>query len=407
MNFNRLKEFVLVPSIVNCVGYKIISNDFIHYSFIKLEKSKKGFNILSKKDDIKDINELLNQLDSSIPMILSIDGRYIINKKIQVSENDSEEKILKNILPNAVTNDFYLQKNVSATDGQTFVSVIRRDTLDNILDIFLKDNKNIIECSLGPNSLKFLSEYFNKNELNILSGYSIHLIEGNINFINESIETSTISEINFHETNIKENLFLTLSVGLNFFRTFLEINNPSLLLKEKKRKFIDQNISKSLSYFILGFIFILLLGNYIYFSHLNKKYNELNSQSIIDKSITDKYKQLQKEIEEKSTLIELTGLKSTQHSSFYVDHLAKELPRGIVLTELNFQPYEINRSNTENPLFNYKKIAVTGNCNTSISLNDWIKKIQNEKWVNKIAISNYLHDPEKERAQFLLDISIK
>ena len=123
--------------------------------------------------------------------------------------------------------------------------------------------------------------------------------------------------------------------------------------------------------------------------------------------VSNKYNSLKKEIEEKNKLLALTGLKSIQNSTFYSDFLAHSLQKGIILTELNFQPVELNRSDADILLFKYKEIWINGICTSSLVLNDWIKILKSEKWVDKIVISNYIHDPEKAKAIFNLDIYIK
>ena len=102
----------------------------IDASIVVLKKSK---NLVDLKDTFTGIDTyegIFEHLKPGMPLYLSLNGRGILHKKLQ-SGNGSDS--INQLLPNASPDDFYMQA-YKIDENERIVSVIRKDTLNTILD---------------------------------------------------------------------------------------------------------------------------------------------------------------------------------------------------------------------------------------------------------------------------------
>lgn len=117
---------------------------------VVLKKNKAQISIEQKEAGLNSIEELSKVIDANCPIVLLINGKGIIHRKITVSETDELLAILNKVLPNANIEEFTIQKT-AINESEAFISVIRTNALNEIVEAFKKAKLlAITECFLGP-----------------------------------------------------------------------------------------------------------------------------------------------------------------------------------------------------------------------------------------------------------------
>jgi hypothetical protein len=57
--------------------------------------------------------------------------------------------------------------------------------------------------------------------------------------------------------------------------------------------------------------------------------------------------------------------------------------------------------------FEKQSIMISGNCQRSTALNDWMKEVKKAKWVSDVVLINYKQDNAADDGGFLLEIKLK
>ena len=81
----------------------------------------------------------------------------------------------------------------------------------------------------------------------------------------------------------------------------------------------------------------------------------------------------------------------------------------ITWTNLEIHPIKKKEANDESEVmyFENKIIRITGNCQQSTDLNDWMKSVKQDTWVADAKLLNYQQDNAKDNGLFLLEIVLK
>jgi hypothetical protein len=386
------------------------SAERIEFRGVVLKKEKTNVSILSEFQEIFSINELLNLVGREVPLSISITGNAVIHRKINVNDGDTDKIVLQKVLPNANVEDFYLQTLPPVLDGQSFVSIVRKDVADKLLNLLLEHNYFILQCSFGPFKIENIFPLLNLNEGNFITGiYRFGIAGERIQSMDLRImDENSDKEIVIGENSLKEKYFIAYGSAIDYFLEKTFERNTILSVKNSNSEFHDKKIFYLHGWSVLISFFLLLLINYFIFDSYSKRSDRFKSEIILKQGEVRRFKMLQNEISRKRILLESSGLLDASKTSFYSDQLALDLPNSILLTDLNIQPLTKKMSNGEDKLvFSPKVILVAGNCKKSHELNDWIKLLKTKKWVNDLAIVNYSQDKEEGLGRFNLELKIK
>ena len=80
------------------------------YNFVLVKYINNKIKILEKQPELTNFNELLKFLKKKYPVIITLNGKGILIKKIAVNSKLKNEEIFRQVFPNAKLDDFYIQK---------------------------------------------------------------------------------------------------------------------------------------------------------------------------------------------------------------------------------------------------------------------------------------------------------
>ena len=115
-----------------------------------------GGSFVLSKGDVNfelDINDFKKEDISKLPVVLTIEGKGVLHKFVETSIDKIK---LRNIIPNIKEEDFYV--NYTPNEIGTWVSIIRKDLVSNILEEKGVLIDNIVDLYLGPTGIQWLTE---------------------------------------------------------------------------------------------------------------------------------------------------------------------------------------------------------------------------------------------------------
>ncbi len=396
------------------IGIEIIllpDNGF-EINAIVLEKEKSLLRVVKKINAVSSISELATIIDLKMPLILVINGKGIIHRKVNINDTDTTTTLLNKVLPNATKADFYIQQQ-SLDLLQAFISVVRASAIDEVIEK-LKEKKiiNIVSCLLGPFSinklLPFIDNTFIHNEQLHFGNYNLQIREQQITEI-KFLETPSKVVFYIAEEEVEPNLLIAFGAALSYFTNVDNgiLNAPKI--EQAKEEFKQKQLFNKILVAMLGVSFCILMVNYFVFTSYWTDATKLSSQLVQNQAVLSQYDTLKKEFEQKKEFLEQNGLLENAKTSYYADKLAETLPNSIKWTDLIIHPLKKKEANdeTKNLFFENKLIRISGKCQRSLDLNEWMKIVKRYLWVADLKLIDYKQDNALDAGLFLIQLTLK
>jgi hypothetical protein len=367
--------------------------------------------IVSNVSGNTDYSTISKDINRDIPVNIVISGHGIISKKIAVEGIKGNELIHK-VLPNANEKDFYIQ-NIEADNNHVFISLVRKEAIDKILQELSELKLEVISCSFGPfcisNILPIIcSEANNRNSLLKTESYNINVKDGKIDSIQIVDVSPERGAYKIGEDELEERYLLSYSSAMRYF-TQDSIPHPIISkIESSASNYIEKRIFSLFYKRVLASALFILLVNYFLFNHFFNKQNELQAQLDTQKSSIEKYDTLKSVLSEKEDFLQKSGFLGEPKTSFYADQLAKDIPPAITLNQMNINPLKKSKNPEDDGLsFTSGVINLLGICKNIIEFNNWIKILKELNWVKELKVLNYNHDKEGDQNRFSVEIVIK
>jgi len=392
-----------------CLEIFIDSGEEWICNFIAIKNKNKKQIVVSEEHIGLGSTEMLKKIGKNkIPLCLVINGKGVISKKIQCSnDNVNEESIIQKVLPNAKQGDFYMRKYPS-TDNEAFVSLIRRSMLTEVLDLLNKNKISPVEVFWGPFSISSVISLTDMHQGELITEHYKFTVENS-----QIIEFAQIEDSNTIQKKLcigdeKLELQSLVSFGtlINHFYTNKAKNTSQIpAVTEAENNFIYATQFSKTIQFSSVFVFVVLLVNFILFNYYNRKQQDLSSKVARYSDLLINQDTLKKTLESKMELIGKSGLLESSKISFYADRIASVVNEGITLSKLEVNPMkEISGQSGDESGYSFTNdtIEISGTAKNSTYLNEWIKDIKVYKWVKDITIKNYNRDNSLKPASFTI-----
>ncbi|MEM7104357.1 MAG: hypothetical protein AAF502_14560 [Bacteroidota bacterium] len=339
------------------------SADGISFNVVVLNKRKDSVSITLKASG-NSLESLSEQLNPDIPVFLSIKGKGILQKKLEVDGLD-KSTAFKNAFPNSKPEDFLITK--SQGPGSETLSIIRKKEMVTFLE-----------------------------RLNTLG---INVLSTNIDKQHDIEDWSFLEQ-----EQLEESLKLPLALALEGLHFSVGTEAESDIDAKRIQAFFYKKLFSNLSVILLAACFGLLLINGLLFTH----FHSLNQTVALEKSSLDQKTKLLQALKVKTQLITDNRLNRKSRTSFYADRIALDLPQNISFTKVILFPEKQDNKKTPDqiPVFSRETIKIIGMCNGCLDVQQWRKTLNNQTWVVDIQIVNCGLD-EQGNGRFELDIITK
>ena len=363
--------YVLGVSIINDVSeYQLMQILFINDE-LKIEKRRFSTTI----DE-----EFRDYLKKDYPVILHVEGSNIINKQVENKTGYRNDLIFK-----ANLNEFYFYEYHQNKD--IFISVTRKQSIDAIMRQLSDLNLYVIHLSFGSfvmaNLLAIIKEYPTISS----SNYTLNIDDNEILSFRNDSPTDIEYIINGDTFNQRELPLLAAFFDYKFPNPSIEFDTE--FLTENNTEFKFKKRFKIAAVFTLVFFLISLLASHLlmglYLDSLAEKKSEyaLSQQTIVEVNILKEEKEL------KEKILKTSGISNKSFITKYVADIGNSIPKDITLNAIHVMPSQKKIKPKEKINFNISSIIINGETNNDLAFNDWLKKIEDFLWVNKMDIHKY------------------
>jgi len=368
------------------------TDDALSYYTLVVKKKGNTLTIISSAM-YDDLESLLKDPNTKLPVILLMDGKGVLNKKIDF-KNDADIAWKKNVDFNSIYFTEY------KTPDASFMSFSRKKNIDDIILQMQQSKLQIVDFYLGPLLSSLLQKTLAREE--IVSGDTVLLFNnGSLSEIKKQ-STAILQNYTFAESTLSQHHLPLYGAALHFFL------KPVQVSKNESESISTENIiyQKSFNYFgvgMLGMFFIALLTSYMLIQYYLGENAKLNEQNLFSNQTYEYIVNLEKQKEQKLEILNKTGQLSKNFLSFYVYELSKSSPSSISLTNLEIFPVPKEIKPTEKVNIIPNLIMIKGFTASGPSLDGWLTELKKMKWIKKFEIVSIKKD-KKNIQQFELKI---
>ncbi|MBC7862011.1 MAG: hypothetical protein IAF38_03500 [Bacteroidia bacterium] len=353
---------------------------------------------------------LLKLKDKNTPIVLCVDGKGILNKKLNFSLEDLDETVAGKVIPNANADDFYYEA-ISINETSSLVSMMRRSIIDPILEKLKEKGLFVTECHLGPLVIGCIGSVLTKDADTsdlIFRNYKLVISKEGVLEIGAVTQDTKIPETE-NENGTQKNL-LIFAGACSYFSgwSFTHAKTHCPIVNERKTDFTEKKKFSFYATTAVIFFLVTLLINFFVFQHFHNKKQQLESQIGWQENALKSYDELKKNLDEKMTFALGSGILSPDNLAFLSDQLGSTVPTDIKLNRMTVFPLEKKMENgDEHSSFNKQLISVKGQSLSGSGINDWIKRIKQKDFVKEVLLTNYKQDDENAKGFFSLEITLK
>jgi len=402
---NFLDKYKLIKG-QTAFGVELIFNTKDSYTLIavELKATKEGVEVSRRFIDVT-MEELAKKNTKKVPVYFSIGGKGVIHKKVKAEANVQHQELLNQVLPNASMKDFYLQKS-KIKGFEYWVSVIRKDVLDNVINNIKNVNLFGVQLFLGPFVLENTVQFLDKMVL-LTTSHELLIENNNIIQLDSLGSVSNGEEYNVEGEIINSHELIAFGSAFYHFVPAAKLT-PVFCneVEEIHEEYMNKNKLMAVGFALVAFFFVMVMVNLMVSQSLEKTHNKLQYQVNSKRKYITELTALEKDLKIKEQFIQGSGVARASKISYYTDQIALSVSEAIQLNQLFVNPLEKRINKVEDINFQFNNIKISGTVSRSIELNNWIKELKKYDWIAEINIISFIQDNLKTAGEFELEIII-
>ncbi len=383
----------------------MINDEGRSYNYLKIQRKGDNIKIVDRRCDINIITEIVNKIETGTRVIITINGRGVLVKKIELKDQKIDKHVLlSKFFPHANEGDFIID-TLKVDEESMLASIIRKDVINEILNLFDKIKCFILKVTPGPLNISNILPLINISNPKLLIGdHKFLVLDDRINDYTLARYRKQEQMISIQGEVLNEKLIIAFA---GFFSSITENTSQSDLpvILNSRRELKFYNYYKHGIYFLSIALFASLLINFLMFAKYSNDNELLEAEVDTYKELIVEVESLEKSINLKKELVSTAGILNKQILSYYLDQLAECLPEKIVLHDISVFPAEMDKR-TKKLSFDAGVILVEGETNEPLLLNNWIYILKDKRWIRKIDILEFDHNKPEETGKFRFEISL-
>lgn len=373
-NFGNIKKLASISV--------YLKGDELRLDALVLKFVKGEIEIQEEFNDLNSIEQLTTKIGVQIPYVLNFNGKGVLNRKVENSENKYQSVLL-----NANASDFYFTEYLQA--NELYISVVRKTVVKQIVTEFQALKGQVIFVSSGPFLIAGISTYIGKPSYT-LHNYILTFEKDKLTAFKKGVNVEK-HRYSIGGQSVSNESLSALANGVQFFNpsTQFTLPNDTLIFDKNYEEAKQKVIFKQFGFFMLGFFLVLLLGNYLYLNYLNKTFQ--TNAFLLAEYTEDfaKINELEEEKTRKEILLRTSGVLTKKYISFYLVEIAESVPKEIVFNQLTIKPIKKEIKDKHKIEIDNQLILVNGVSKSSSYLSDWISDLKKIEWINKVEIVDY------------------
>lgn len=363
---------------------------------------KKGELVIMDTQSFDELETLPNLAKVSVPIYLIYNTDSVVTKN--TTSNFEDRAAVEQVFPGLNFENFFYQ--ISKLKDLSYISVVKKQDVENYLAQLKKMKFNVGGFSLGPCSLNAILDYlkndfiFTNTDKVILNGVS----DANLSISRK--KDSSVSTYNINGLSVKNTEVMAFSGILSFLTSNkMAASNFGDVAQNLQSEFATSRTFGILLRSSLGFILLLLLSNFLLFnfyfdrvqlSKENLAFENENKKNLI--AVRDRVTEKEKKVDAVLSL-------SNSRTSFYLDKLGVSVPKSILLTELHYQPITKPVRESKPIQLDENRILVMGTSISSEDFSSWITHLETIEWIGSVETLDYDYK-NKNTSNFKIKISV-
>lgn len=336
-------------------------------SYCLLKQRGEGLHIEDHKFEVRDYD--LNQF-KNIPIVVNISGQGVITKAVSAAF-DNNRSLIDRSFPGLDQGEFYIQY---AQDS--FCSIIRKDLVNKIL-LELNSMGNVVGVVLNHFAVLEAKNLIKNSTVFSFSNMEFSFTDKNVTTV---ISKSSKNSFDVDGIQLQDEEFSAFSAAYQ-----MVLNEDAVWVEGLPLDSIDEFIQKSIFHKLkIGVPLLLLTVLLINFFLFSKFYSEniaLNDFMGKNGKLIFELDSLKSQVEIKENYLNSESWFSSSKNSFYLDRLATTIPKEISLISVNVSP-QIENESSNTLEFNKNEILIEAKGESTIDVNSWVHRLDNEYWVD-------------------------
>lgn len=391
--FQKIKKQLVTVSKVAGLTIELKGNDLLHWNMIILEKQQDSIEIISRITTKIGLKNLSSIIGKKLPLTINIIGKGIIHKPIAPFPTSPENAFMQ-ALPNASTADFVYQ--IDASDSVYWISIIRKKVLEDILEIVQKQGFHIVGLSIGIMGLRHILPLIDTRQGELEVGqYHLQIQEQEIQQLAKLPSPARGAIIVANEP-LDRVLLSSFAIAFQVLVAIPILIFNTHSIKQARQNYFYHQLFKLLGGSFLIALFLVLLVNFAAFAWLNQQNQRLNTSLTYQQNQLAQLDSLKQRYENKQAFFQQNNVLKASRIAYYMDRIGQSIPQGVQLTNMSiFPPKGKNKREQKTAFqFHHYVISMAGISQKSVYLNQWIKILEQLKWVEQVKVLPYSEQAE-------------
>ncbi|RED45646.1 hypothetical protein [Seonamhaeicola aphaedonensis] len=332
----------------------------------------------------EDFDEIIEKhLGKDCPIVLHIDGSNIVNKSIENKTGYRNELVFKGNL-----NDFYFYEYKQ--NSEVFASVSRRQHVHGLLEQIKGKGFFVVHLSIGPFVLANLFKFLKQDDTVSLSNLTLNIKNGQlVSFKNGSIDNKAYI-INGDRFDAWELPLLASFFDYTFPMPSIEFNQDFLL--ESKTEYKFKKWFRVAGIFCLAFILGSLTISHFLMDSYTSKLSDKRTRHAITQNTLSEINALKQKKELKEKILMNNGMNNKSFITKYIADIGNSTLPGITLNAINIMPLTKKIKPEKKIDYTINTIILKGEVTNDNIFNEWVKKLEQLTWKEKISIDDYIQE---------------
>ncbi len=383
------------PSEILVVEYSFGDTDKLYATHLKSKGNEVN---LEGSYAASSVQEILALSSFSCPVQIIFTGKKVLSKKVEAKDNAEEDELKARAFPSISKENLIFQID-ELDEGKFVVSAIRQDIALKVIDEIKSLKLEVLDVALGDYTNWPLLSQSAKSTTRV-GRYDIDL-----NFNALKVVENDDKEVQLFDQTIHPNYTASFLYGIQSLATHRFSSELPLMANSRIEWKYGQFFKKGILVAAL-FFFVLLLINFLLYTHYSSKNSELNQLTHIFDSQFNEVALLKNAYEEKNEFLKVNGATNSRVGRLG-DEIASIMPKELSLSKMAFQPV-LKVLKKENLVrFSRNEIQIQGSTENYASFQGWLTRLRGLVWVGDIEIVGYQETDSRHKADFSITIKLK
>lgn len=387
------------------VEIQLLGKNGFQVRAVQLKREQQNLKLVNTYPATDNLEQLLANLPKGIPLAIVFTGKGVLQKKL-INKAQQESNYLQQAIPNANSADF----NYQIYPGRlvSWLAIVRKEVVEEWINQFTKLGYSILSINVGIPIVQAVLPIIQNQETPLPIGlYDLKIEQNEIIEINPRVGRPLDHLVLGNESLISD-LLPAFSAAFQFLAG---LKNP--LINDHHTPVAIENYQYEQRFKLTGWIglisiFLLLLANFLIFSWLNHKNQRLGAALSYHQQQLQQLDTLQATYHQRKAFFQQSSMMELSKTSFYADQIGYSVPEGIKLKKLQVFPMVGNTQREREKSWQFKssEIYIKGNSKQSITLNNWIRTLENQNWVKQVEVLPYKENQDGS-GEFELKLSLE